>query len=57
LGAGHNQYCPSNSPKGDLRGIAQVRAISEQTIINMKQNLTFAFVYNSLGVSLATGLL
>jgi len=43
--------------KGDLRGIAQARAISEQTIINMKQNLTFAFVYNSLGVPLAAGLL
>ena len=43
--------------KGDLRGIAQARAISEQTIINMKQNLTFAFVYNSLGIPLAAGLL
>lgn len=43
--------------KGDLRGIAQARAISEQTIINMKQNLIFAFVYNSLGVPLAAGLL
>jgi len=43
--------------KGDLRGIAQARAISEQTIINMKQNLAFAFVYNSLGVPLAAGLL
>ncbi|MGZ8262158.1 MAG: HAD-IC family P-type ATPase, partial [Methylotenera sp.] len=43
--------------KGDLRGIAQARAISEQTIVNMKQNLIFAFVYNSLGVPLAAGLL
>jgi Cu+-exporting ATPase len=43
--------------KGDLRGIAQARAISEQTIANMKQNLGFAFVYNSLGVPLAAGLL
>lgn len=43
--------------KGDLRGIAQARAISEQTIVNMKQNLGFAFVYNSLGVPLAAGLL
>jgi Cu+-exporting ATPase len=43
--------------KGDLRGIAQARAISEHTIINMKQNLIFAFVYNSLGVPLAAGLL
>lgn len=43
--------------KGDLRGIAQARAISEQTIANMKQNLSFAFVYNALGVPLAAGVL
>ena len=43
--------------KGDLRGIAQARAISEATIANMKQNLGFAFVYNALGVPLAAGLL
>lgn len=43
--------------KGDLRGIAQARKISEATITNMKQNLGFAFVYNSLGVPLAAGLL
>ncbi len=43
--------------KGDLRGIAQARVISEQTIINMKQNLSFAFVYNALGVPLAAGVL
>ncbi len=43
--------------KGDLRGIAQARAISKQTIANMKQNLGFAFVYNSLGVPLAAGVL
>jgi Cu+-exporting ATPase len=43
--------------KGDLRGIAQARNISEATIANMKQNLGFAFVYNSLGVPLAAGLL
>jgi len=43
--------------KGDLRGIVQARAISEQTIANMKQNLGFAFVYNSLGVPLAAGVL
>jgi P-type Cu+ transporter len=43
--------------KGDLRGIAQARAISEQTVANMKQNLGFAFVYNSLGVPLAAGVL
>ncbi len=43
--------------KGDLRGIAHARALSEATIRNMKQNLGFAFVYNALGVPLAAGLL
>jgi P-type Cu+ transporter len=43
--------------KGDLRGIAQARAISQQTVTNMKQNLGFALVYNALGVPLAAGLL
>jgi P-type Cu+ transporter len=43
--------------KGDLRGIAQARLISQQTIANMKQNLAFAFVYNALGIPLAAGLL
>ena len=43
--------------KGDLRGIAQARAISGETIANMKQNLAFAFVYNALGVPLAAGVL
>ena len=43
--------------KGDLRGIAHARAISEATVANMKQNLGFAFVYNALGVPLAAGVL
>ncbi|MDP9139564.1 MAG: heavy metal translocating P-type ATPase [Pseudomonadota bacterium] len=43
--------------KGDLRGIAQARLISQQTITNMKQNLGFAFAYNALGVPLAAGVL
>ena len=43
--------------KGDLRGIAKARVISEQTISNMKQNLGFAFIYNALGVPLAAGVL
>jgi Cu+-exporting ATPase len=43
--------------KGDLRGIAVARAISSQTVANMKQNLTFAFLYNALGVPLAAGVL
>jgi Cu+-exporting ATPase len=43
--------------KGDLRGIAQARLISSATVANMKQNLGFAFLYNSLGVPLAAGVL
>jgi P-type Cu+ transporter len=43
--------------KGDLRGIATARALSVATVANMKQNLTFAFVYNALGVPLAAGVL
>ncbi|QRQ85492.1 copper-transporting P-type ATPase [Cupriavidus oxalaticus] len=43
--------------KGDLRGIARARRLSESTIRNMKQNLGFAFVYNALGVPLAAGAL
>ncbi len=43
--------------KGDLRGIAHARTISQATVANMKQNLAFAFVYNALGVPLAAGLL
>ena len=43
--------------KGDLRGIACARELSEATIANMRQNLGFAFVYNALGIPLAAGLL
>jgi Cu+-exporting ATPase len=43
--------------KGDLRGIAHARRLSQATIANMRQNLVFAFVYNALGVPLAAGLL
>jgi Cu+-exporting ATPase len=43
--------------KGDLRGIARARALSEATVANMKQNLVFALVYNALGVPLAAGVL
>ena len=43
--------------KGDLRGMLRAREISEATIVNMKQNLGFAFVYNALGVPLAAGVL
>ncbi len=43
--------------KGDLRGIAEARALSVATVRNMKQNLGFALCYNALGVPLAAGLL
>jgi Cu+-exporting ATPase len=43
--------------KGDLRGIARARMLSEQTVTNMKQNLGFAFIYNVLGIPLAAGVL
>lgn len=43
--------------KGDLRGIVVARALSVATIANMKQNLAFAFVYNALGIPIASGLL
>ncbi len=43
--------------KGDLRGIARAREVSQMTIRNIKQNLFFAFVYNGLGVPVAAGVL
>ncbi len=43
--------------KGDLRGIVRARKLSRATMRNIKQNLFFAFVYNSLGVPIAAGVL
>ena len=43
--------------KGDLRGVARARTLSHATMRNIRQNLFFAFVYNSLGVPLAAGVL
>jgi Cu+-exporting ATPase len=43
--------------KGDLRGIARARRLSQATLRNIRQNLFFAFVYNALGVPLAAGVL
>ena len=43
--------------KGDLRGIARARQLSQATVTNMKQNLGFALVYNALGVPIAAGVL
>ncbi len=43
--------------KGDLRGIVRARMLSRATMRNIKENLFFAFVYNSLGVPIAAGVL
>jgi Cu+-exporting ATPase len=43
--------------KGDLTGIVRARRLSEATMRNIRQNLFFAFVYNSLGVPIAAGVL
>lgn len=42
--------------KGDLQGIVRARKLSQATLRNIKQNLFFAFVYNSAGVPIAAGL-
>jgi len=41
--------------KGDLRGIVRARRLSRATIRNIRQNLAFAFLYNSLGIPIAAG--
>jgi len=43
--------------KGDLRGIARSRLLSQATMSNIHQNLFFAFIYNALGVPIAAGVL
>jgi Cu+-exporting ATPase len=43
--------------KGDLRGIVRARRLSRATMRNIRQNLFFAFIYNSLGVPVAAGAL
>ena len=43
--------------KGDLRGIVRAILLSRATMRNIKQNLFFAFVYNSIGVPVAAGVL
>ena len=43
--------------KGDLRGIVRARRLSRATMRNIRQNLFFAFVYNTVGVPIAAGVL
>ncbi|MBW2738541.1 MAG: copper-translocating P-type ATPase, partial [Deltaproteobacteria bacterium] len=43
--------------KGDLRGIVRARLLSRATMRNIRQNLFFAFIYNSAGVPIAAGAL
>jgi P-type Cu+ transporter len=43
--------------KGDLRGIVKARRLSQRTMSNIRQNLFFAFFYNTLGIPLAAGVL
>jgi Cu+-exporting ATPase len=43
--------------KGDLRGIVRAIRLSRATMMNIKQNLFFAFLYNALGIPIAAGVL
>ncbi len=43
--------------RGDLRGIVRARKLSRATMMNIKQNLFFAFIYNAAGIPIAAGIL
>jgi Cu+-exporting ATPase len=43
--------------RGDLRGLVRARRLSRATLRNIRQNLFFAFVYNTIGVPVAAGVL
>ena len=43
--------------RGDLRGIARARRLSQATVRNMYENLVFALIYNAAGVPVAAGVL
>jgi len=44
-------------PGGDLTALVKARRLAQAALRNMKENLFFAFVYNSVGIPLAAGLL
>lgn len=43
--------------KGDLKGIATAKSLSRKVMKNIKENLFFALIYNTLGIPIAAGLL
>ncbi len=43
--------------QGDLRGVIRARSLSHAVMMNIRQNLFFAFIYNTLGVPVAAGVL
>ncbi|MCI5078299.1 heavy metal translocating P-type ATPase [Oricola sp.] len=43
--------------KGDLQGVAKARKLAQATLANIRQNLFFAFAYNTIGVPVAAGIL
>jgi Cu+-exporting ATPase len=51
------ESAPVTLVKGDLTGIVRARRLSRRTMRNIKQNLFFAFVYNTAGVPIAAGVL
>ncbi|HYL21835.1 MAG TPA: copper-translocating P-type ATPase [Gemmatimonadales bacterium] len=51
------ESAPVTLVKGDLRGIVRARRLSRRTMRNIRQNLFFAFFYNTLGVPIAAGVL
>jgi Cu+-exporting ATPase len=51
------ESAPVTLVKGDLRGIVRARRLSRRTMSNIRQNLFFAFFYNSAGVPIAAGVL
>ena len=43
--------------KGDLGGIVKARALSEAVVKNIRENLFFALIYNTVGIPIAAGVL